>query len=121
MRALRIALRTAHIGAASLLLGAVHFAPDSAALTPWVMALLLTGATLLATELTRHGLDWLRFAQGWAVLVKLSLVVLGAVYPEALHGCLWGALILGSVLSHAPGRVRHWALWGEDGPCATPP
>ncbi len=121
MRSIRIALRTAHIGAASLLLGAVHFAPDPETWAPWVTAVLITGSLLVATEVLRHGLEYMRFLQGWTVVTKLALVGVGAAFPQALAPCLWTALILGSVISHAPGRIRQYAIWGDDGPCATRP
>ena len=121
MRYVRIALRTAHIGAACMLLGAVHFADDPAGriVAPWLTAVLVTGVVLVATELVRHGWDWLRFLQGWTVIAKLALVGVGAAIPEALPACLWAALILGSIISHAPGKLRQHPIWGEPGPCAT--
>ncbi len=71
----------------------------------------------MGTELGRHGLDWVRYAQGQATLVKVALLLFGFASPAAVLPALWGALVVGSLISHAPGWVRHYALWGADGPC----
>lgn len=115
-RSLRIALRTAHIGAACLVLGTAHHGDDPGAA---LLILLLTGAALVATDLAKYGWsDWIRYVQAWSVLLKLGAVVLGLACPAALLPGLWTALVVGSVVSHAPGSVRQRALWGADGPCA---
>ncbi|MCB9765224.1 MAG: hypothetical protein H6739_35950 [Alphaproteobacteria bacterium] len=114
-RALRIALRTAHIGCAACTLGAAQFGAEAGW---WPAGLVLTGAGIVGDDLYRYGADWLRFVQGQVVLLKLGLVTLGAAVPSLLLPCLWTALILGGVISHAPGRIRQAALWGPPGPCA---
>ncbi|MCB9763520.1 MAG: hypothetical protein H6739_27380 [Alphaproteobacteria bacterium] len=114
-RALRITLRTAHIGCAACTLGAALHGAEAGL---WPAALVLTGAGIVADDLYRYGGDWLRFLQGQVVLLKLGLATLGAAVPSLLLPCLWAALILGGVISHAPGRVRQAALWGPPGPCA---
>ena len=110
-RALRIAVRTAHIAAAVVLLGAVTWGHDPGAS---LLAVLLTGFLLVADDLYRYGPDWFRWVQSWVILGKLLVVALAATEPWAL----WTALVLGSVISHAPGTVRQRPLWGRPGPCA---
>jgi hypothetical protein len=81
------------------------------------MATLLSGGAMVAEALVRYGTDWLRFVGSWVVLFKLALLVLALWSGMALWPLLL-ALLLGSVISHAPGRIRQHALWGEDGACA---
>ncbi len=114
-RALRIALRTAHIGCAVGTLGAALYGGEAGW---WPAGLILSGAGIAADDLYRYGADWFRYVQGMTVLVKLGLVTLGAALPGLLLPSLWLALILGSLVSHAPGRIRQAALWGPPGPCA---
>ncbi len=83
----------------------------------WPELLALSGAGIVADELLKYGLDWLRYLQAWVVLAKVGLCAFGALHPEWLLHALFLALVLGSVISHAPGRVRQFALRGTPGPC----
>lgn len=115
-RAVRILLRTAHIASAAMVLGATTFGGE---LGHWGALLLFSGGALLWESAWREGPDWIRYVQSWVALTKVALLVLGVLRPEWMLACLWGALVLGSLISHAPGAVRQAALWGEAGPCAT--
>lgn len=114
-RWLRIALRTVHITAASAYFGALLAQGAAAA---WLPVVLASGALLVAEELYRYGLGWLRFVQAWAVGLKLMSVVLASLWPQHALWAALAALVVGSVISHAPGELRQRALWGEPGPCA---
>ena len=116
-RWLRIAARTLHLGAmAFVLVGAVqHAIPPSA-----VSLLLLSGGYLVADSLWRHGTDVFRFLHFWVVAAKLVLLLALLAAPSWAGAIAIAALVLGSVISHAPGRVRQWPLLGEPGPCALP-
>ncbi len=113
-RALRIALRTAHIAAIGWLLGAAIYQGPSEG--P-VLATMLSGGAMVVEALVRHGSDWLRFVGSWVVLAKLGLLIFALWSGMPLWPLLL-ALVLGSVISHAPGRLRQHALWGENGSCA---
>lgn len=115
-RWLRIGVRTAHIGCVAMVMGAVVFGGEARG---WLVGLVVTGALLVAEELYRYGLDWLRYLSAWAVVLKIGLLAAGLMFPERLPALLWAALIVGGVISHAPGRVRQFPLWGAPGPCAT--
>lgn len=114
-RALHILVRTAHIGASSMVLGSVMLgvAPGG-----WVLAAGLTGLYLISDDVYKYGADWFRFLQSWAIALKLLALFIGALIPAALPACLWTALILAGLISHAPGAIRQYPLWGEPGPCA---
>lgn len=114
-RALHIGVRTIHIATAGVTLGAATLGVDPGS---WAGLALLSGLVLLADDLFRYGDHWLRFVQAWAILLKLALLGLGMARPEWMAASLWAAVVVGGVISHAPGEVRQRALWGEDGPCA---
>ncbi len=81
---------------------------------------MLTGLALVAEDVFKGGWDYVRYLQSWAILAKLLLLIAAMAWPALLVPALWCALIIGSVISHAPGAVRQFPLWGEPGPCATP-
>ena len=115
-RAVHIAVRTAHIGAAGVVLGGVTLGADVGV---WPRLALLTGLALVADDVYRYGEDWLRYAQAWAILGKLVLLGIGVLHPALLAPAVWSAVVIGGVIAHAPGAVRQAALWGEAGPCAS--
>ncbi len=104
-RVVRIGLRTVHIGGACMVLGAAHFAevPPTA-----MTVLILSGLGIALDDLYKWGTVYLGMVQSWVVGTKLTLLLVAASVPEALLPCLWTALVLGSVVSHSPGRLRHW-------------
>lgn len=114
-RALRILVRTAHIASAGIVLGAVTLGAEPG---PWLASTMATGALLIADDLYRYGLHWLRFVQAWVILAKLALLAGAAHVSDAWPFAVWAAVIVGGVISHAPGVLRQRALWGPDGPCA---
>jgi len=108
-RLLRISLRTAHIAAAVMVLGAIaHHLPVGA----WKWVLAASGLGILADDLYRYGPAWFRWLQFWAAAFKVGMVLLGLAFDPWLAPGHWAALVVGSFISHAPGRFRHKALWG---------
>ena len=71
----------------------------------------------LETELgvLRPGDAWanpahVRELAGFGVLVKLALVAVMAIYPPMALPVFWSILLLSTLLSHAPGSLRHRRL-----------
>ncbi len=114
-RALRIGLRTLHLAAMAVLVGAAIHGTD---LELGLVGTLATGMALSGEALWRYGRDWFRWLQAWVVMAKLLLLVAALAWPAWRMEALWAALAAGSIISHAPGRIRQWPLWGEPGPCA---
>ncbi|MFN7144758.1 MAG: hypothetical protein ACK4YP_13360 [Myxococcota bacterium] len=115
-RYLGVFVRTAHLaGVVGVFAAAWRGAPAGV----WADLVLVSGGALVADELWRFGLDWLRWTQAWAIVAKL--VAFAACYGvgEPMAG-LWAAFLLGSLISHAPGELRHAPLFGAPGPCAAP-
>jgi hypothetical protein len=113
-RAVALALRAGHLAAMAFLLGGHAYGADPEALFPWLLAAVVTGAGLMATEVLTWGLHWFTMAKGIGVLAKLALLL---VIPFA-----WGArvpillvvLVASAVTSHMPARFRNYSfLYGR--------
>ncbi|MDP2316368.1 MAG: hypothetical protein Q8P41_25950 [Pseudomonadota bacterium] len=115
-RYLGVLVRTAHLAG---VVGVFAAAWRGAPVGLWADLVLLTGAALVADELWRFGLDWLRWTQAWVLLLKLA--AFGVLYAadQPVAG-LWVAFVLGSFIAHAPGELRHAPIVGASGPCARP-
>ena len=106
-RWLNLALRTIHLGGLVLLgaslLGASHTGLG-AAIT------LVSGLLMFATD-TWANPGQLREVAGFGILVKLLLVGLMAWQPGWALAIFWLVLALSTLLSHAPGALRHRQLF----------
>ena len=114
-RALRITFRTVHIGSIALLIGAATWDPP---LAPRHEVCVLSGAVIVGDDVYKNGPDYFRFLQSWSVFAKLALLFAALTWKSVMGPALWIALVIGSVISHAPGRLRHLPLWGPKGPCS---
>ena len=106
-RALGIGLRTAHLGAMALLLGAARFEAPATALRTWLAATALTGAALVASE-ARHGRHWIVQVRGLLVLAHVGAA--GLVQLRGGFLALAAALVIGAVGSHLPRSLRKWSI-----------
>lgn len=108
-RAWNIALRTAHIAAGGALFGGHVFDVGAERLVGWLWLTLLTGIPLVLLEVRRGG-RWPAEARGAMVLVKVLLLCILPwlwIYRVEL---LAAVIVLGSVGSHMPKRLRHYSL-----------
>jgi hypothetical protein len=102
-RWLNVVLRTAH------LFGIVIF---GAALLgngkPFAGALLtfVSGAGMFAID-TWANPGQLREIAGFGIVLKLGLIGLAVIQPDSALAMFWLILVVSTVLSHAPGGVRH--------------
>ncbi len=112
-RAVRTALRAVHIFAGGTLLGGYIFDQPVTALEPWLLATVVSGLLLLATDL--HASVAVLFEiRGLGVLLKLVLLALVPVFWDARIALLLTALAIGAVTSHMPGQYRHKVLLFRD-------
>jgi hypothetical protein len=116
-RAMRVSVRTLHIAAVVGVLGGALYGAWPRA---WFVLLFASGVVLAIDDFAKLGLDYFRFVQGWAAVVKLACLMVGLAAADLLVPLCWIALVIGSIVSHAPGRFRQYALWGKQGPCAEP-
>ena len=108
LRAWNIALRTAHIGVTGVLFGGHMFEVPAQRLLVWLYLTLCSGAMLVVLEACSHPGWW---HQGRSVMVLAKLLLVGLVpwlwsYRVAL---LTGVIVLASVGSHMPRRLRYYS------------
>lgn len=105
----KIAFRTLHILAISVLVGGHAFNAPADQLRPLLYAAIISGIGMASVE-AYPSLQFL--SQGWGILLLLKLVLLCTV-PFA-----WGhrfpilvvVVIIGSIGSHMPRKFRHYSL-----------
>jgi hypothetical protein len=109
IRALNIALRTAHIGAMGLLLGGHAFGvpPDRLQVSLWLT--IGTGVALAAVEAGPR-LLWFHQARGLMTMAKLALLCAVPVAWDYRLPILLAVIALGSVGSHMPARYRYYSV-----------
>ena len=108
-RTISITFRTIHIAAIGILLGGHVFAIPGPRLLPWLYLSIASGAGLIGVELY-SSCKWFYQGKGVLVLVKLLLTALVAVFWEQRVWLLLAVLVIGSVGSHMPGRLRYYSF-----------
>jgi len=109
MRWLRITLRTLHILGSCLVLGGHFFGASKAQVLPWLYLALASGGALILTYLS-EGWLWLRELRGVAVLAKSALLLAIPLWWDARVPILIAVVVIGSYVSHMPGRYRYWVV-----------
>jgi hypothetical protein len=108
-RVLSVAARTAHLAAVAILLGGAAWdVAPARLLAAWSMTV-ASGLALMAVE-TAVSPGWLLEVRGGVVLGKLGLLLLLPVAGDLRVPLLLLVLIVASVASHMPGRLRHASL-----------
>lgn len=106
-RWLNLSLRTAHI-AGIVLLGAALLGAGELPLGAWLT--FISGLGMFAGDAWANPAH-VREVAGLGVLVKLALVAVMALYPPASLPLFWTILVVSTLLSHAPGNLRHRRLF----------
>lgn len=109
MRALNIALRTAHIGAMGVLLGGHAFdvPPEQLKLSLWLT--IGTGLALLAVEAGPR-LLWFHQGRGLMTMTKLALLCVVPFAWDYRLPILLAVVVLASVGSHMSARYRYYSV-----------
>lgn len=110
LRAWNIALRTAHIVAGGVLFGGHVFNIGTERLTGWFVSTLVTGALLVIFEI-KHGRRWAVEGRGLLVLAKMLILCSLPWFWRQRVPLLFAVIVLGSVGSHMPKRLRHYSLF----------
>lgn len=108
-RPVQLVLRSLHIAAMAMVVGAIPFGADFQALRLPILLTVVSGALLFAVDLARD-LGILVQGSGVAVLVKLGLLGLGCLQPAARLPWYLAATLVASVGSHMPGSWRHFSF-----------
>ena len=108
-RVCKIALRTAHLMAISVLVGGHAFHAPKDALLPWLYAAIVTGAGMILFE----AYPSLGFVfQGWGLMLfaKLALLCCIPFAWNARFPILLVVVAIASLSSHMPGKLRHYSV-----------
>jgi hypothetical protein len=116
-RSAQIILRTIHIVAMGMVLGGLARGGTRETLLVWILATVSSGVLLLSVDLLKS-CAFLAQGAGVAVLLKLSLLGLGNLFPESRLGWYLAATALASIGSHMTSSWRHFYVVGT-GPAQT--
>ncbi len=75
----------------------------------WGIMLLLSGALMMALDAWSEP-AYLRQLQGVAMLLKLLMVAAMILWQDGQQALFWLLIAYSALLSHAPGRIRHWRV-----------
>ena len=106
-RWLNLSLRTAHLSGI-VLLGAGLLGAGNVTAGAWLT--LISGLAMFAGDAWANPAH-LREVAGFGVLAKLALVALMVAHPPLALPVFWAILVLSTLLSHAPGALRHRRLF----------
>lgn len=106
-RWLNLSLRTVHVAGIVLLGGALLGGSDT---TVGAWLTFVSGLGMFASDTWTNPAQ-LREVAGFGVLFKLLLVAAMAIQPGLALGLFWLILVLSTLLSHAPGPLRHRQLF----------
>ncbi len=108
-RPVQLVLRSVHIAAMALVIGAIPFGASYQALRVPILFTLASGVLLFAIDLARD-LAILSQGSGVAMLLKLGLLGMGVLQPAARLPWYLAATLVASVGSHMPGAWRHFSF-----------
>ncbi len=108
-RAMRTTLRTAHVAAFSILYGGHVYGVAAQSLRPALLATIVSGGALMALEAYRTPL-WLVQVRGLATFAKIALVAAVAACWDFRVALLTAAVVVGTIVSHMPGRYRYYSV-----------
>lgn len=110
-RMTRSVLRTIHILAGGVLIGAYLFQQEAATLQAWYLGATISGLLLFLTDL--HASFAVLFEwRGLSIISKIALLLLLPMLPGLEVPILVLILVIGSLSSHLSRRFRH-RLWLE--------
>ncbi len=106
-RWLNLSLRTVHLSGI-ILLGAGLLGAGNVTAGAWLT--LISGLAMFAGDAWANPAH-LREVAGFGVLAKLGLVALMVAHPASALPVFWAILVISTLLSHAPGAIRHRRLF----------
>ena len=108
-RVYKVALRTAHLMATSVLVGGHAFGAPVSALRPLLYVAIATGAGLILLE-TGPSLHFVFEGWGLLLLIKLALLCWIPFAWKQRFPILLAVVAIASIGSHMPARFRHYSL-----------
>ena len=108
-RPVRTSLRTLHLIAMAAFFGAVAFGIEGSGFEASLHATVATGLLFSAHEVWIAPI-WAVQVRGLATALKTLLLLLALAWPAGRLTLAVLLIVIGSVVSHAPGRIRYWSL-----------
>lgn len=108
-RAMRTTLRCAHMIAFAAYYGGHLFSVEPGRLLSALAAVVVTGGTFMGFEIWRAPV-WVVQIRGVACYLKVALLLSVAAYWEHRIAILSLVVVIATVISHAPGRLRYYSL-----------
>lgn len=108
-RTLKIALRTAHLLAISVICGAVLLDVPQTTLHNYWLAAISTGIAMLLIDALSN-LVWFVQVRGLIIGLKLVLLLILPLAPEWGKPVIVLVMILSGTIAHAPGSWRYYSL-----------
>jgi hypothetical protein len=108
-RGINIALRTVHLMTFGILLGGHAFDVPADRLLPFLYLTIVSGAGLVLLELY-SSCRWIYLGKGVMVLLKIALLIAAGVWWEERVLLLLLVVLVGSVGSHMPARLRYYSF-----------
>jgi hypothetical protein len=109
-RCWNIGFRTAHIGVTSVLFGGHVFGITAQRLLPWLYMTIATGAVLVVIEAYPNW-RWCLEGRGAMPIAKVLLMCLVPWFWDYRVPILIAVVVIGSVGSHMPRRLRYRSLF----------
>ena len=105
----KIALRTVHLMAISVLVGGHGFGAPAAALLPWLYVAVATGLGMIFYE-AYPSMDFLFEGWGLMLMAKLALLCLIPFAWRLRFPILLAVVAIAAIASHLPRRYRHYSV-----------
>jgi hypothetical protein len=109
IRALDITMRAAHIATTGVLFGGAVFSVPFSRLISWHQGAVASGVVLALLGINQSR-RWFCEIRGVMVMAHVAILGLVRLCPEHRPSIVAIALVIGAVVSHMPGDIRHWSL-----------
>jgi len=114
-RGLRIGVRTLHIGAIAVIFGAaiLNQSYHPRLILAWFLAF-LTGILFISHDAWRYGSSYFHSVMFWGIFCKMLCLVIAYSFPASQIWIYSIVLVIGSIVSHMPGKYRHKNIFARE-------
>ena len=106
----KISLRTLHLLSVAGVGGGILFGLEKSLWLEYWWLAMVSGALMVLIDVISNPV-WLVQIRGVTVLVKLVLLILMVKFPSWDSALLMLIIIMSSVISHAPGKLRYYSVY----------
>ena len=109
-RWIKISLRTLHLLSVAGVGGGILFGLEKSLWLEYWWLAMVSGALMMLIDVISNPV-WLVQVRGITVFVKLVLLILMVKFPAWDSALLMLIIIMSSVISHAPGKLRYYSVY----------